>query len=466
MNTWKVILGVLMLVVLGACSSPAITPAPTKASAVEPTKAPVQPTVAPTAQPLAAPIKLTIWSGWPEMQPVYEAAAKWYKELHPNVTIEFSGFPIREVERKYAVSLPTKTGPDIVDITGYTAQPQIENGSLLPNPPEVDAFFKSGVYHPLYVSDSTYQGKTYGIPVLFSISGMLWNTDMFKEAGLAAPPKTIDEAIEMGKKLTKTDAQGNVTRSGWGLRLFGGGAGVSSKWWYFVKSAGGDLFEQCTPNSTKYRAGYDNDAGRQVLKMYIDVVHKYKIHDPKLKQDAEGFATQQAAMFVREGWLIPYMQKNAPTVKFDSGPLPAVKKNNTLLYWTNLVVTNSSKNPKEAWDFIMFMANGPKLKELERIQLEQVGWLPPRSDLAKRHSDVYTQWPAYKWFAEAPGYELYPYPRVSVTDEVFTKLSERLVAAYGDARLVDNPAGIAKVIKDAADETNAILKENGLYCGQ
>ena len=97
MNTWKVILGVLMLVVLGACSSPAITPAPTKASAVEPTKAPVQPTVAPTAQPLAAPIKLTIWSGWPEMQPVYEAAANWYKELHPNVTIEFSGFPIREV---------------------------------------------------------------------------------------------------------------------------------------------------------------------------------------------------------------------------------------------------------------------------------------------------------------------------------------------------------------------------------
>jgi len=425
------------------------------------------PAVSPTrafSATASQPIKLTIWSGWPEMKPVYEAAAKYYKELHPHISVEFSGFPIREVERKYAISLPTKTGPDIVDITGYTAQPQVENGSLLPNPPEVEAVLKSGVYHPLYVSDSTWQGKTFGVPVLFSISGMLWNTDMFREANVSKPPTTVEEAIDMGKRLTKADAQGNLTRSGWGLRLFGGGAGVSSKWWYFVKSAGGDLFEQCSPG--KYRAGYDNDAGRQVLKMYVDVVHKYKIHGPKLKQDAEGFANQHAAMFVREGWLIPYMKKSAPTVKFASGPMPAVKKKNTLLYWTNLIVTNSSKYPKEAWDFILFMASGPKLKELEQIQLEEVGWLPPRNDLLKRHPELFTKWPAYKWFYEVPSdYELYPYPRVSVTDEVFTKLSERLVKAYQDPTLVDNPSGIAKVLKDAAEETNSVLKDSGLYCG-
>jgi hypothetical protein len=90
---------------------------------------------------------------------------------------------------------------------------------------------------------------------------------------------------------------------------------VAAKWWYFLKSAGGELFEECTPKSGKYRAGYDNAAGRDTLKLYIDSLYKHKIHEPKLKQDAEGFANQQAAMFVRESWLVGYMKKNAPAVQ-------------------------------------------------------------------------------------------------------------------------------------------------------
>ncbi len=236
---------------------------------------------------------------------------------------------------------------------------------------------------------------------------------------------------------------------------------------YFLKSAGGDLFEECTPTSGKYRAGYDNEAGRDTLKLYIDAMFKHKIHDPKLKQDAEGLANQQAAMFVRESWLVGYMKKNAPAVQYAVAPLPAYKKTNTLLFWTNLYVTRSSKQPKEAWDFIMFMANGPKLKELEDILYNTVGWMPPRNDVVKRHPSIYTDVPQYKYFAEVPkGYELYAYPRLAVTDESFTKLAERLVKAYQDKSLLDNPTGIAKAIHEAAEETNEILKENKLYCGR
>lgn len=423
--------------------------------------------VAPLAATAGQPVKLTLWSGYPEMKPYFDAAAKFYNELHPNVTIEVSTFPLRDIERKYAVSLPTNSGPDIAETHIYIAQMHIENGSLVPNPSEVTKFLKSGVFHPLFVSDSTWQGTVYGVPVLFSLDSLLYNTQMFKEAGIAAPPKNWDEMISMGKKLTTQDAQGNVTRSGLGLRLFGAGSGVAAKWWYFLKSAGGDLFEECAPKSGTYRAAYDNEAGRDTLKLYIDALYKHKIHDPKLKQDAEGFANQQAAMFVRESWLVGYMKKNAPGVQYAVAPLPAGKKTNTLLFWTNLYVTRSSKQPKEAWDFVMFMANGPKLKELEQILYNTVGWMPPRNDVQKRHPNIYTEVPQYKYFAEVPKtYELYAYPRLAVTDEAFTKLAERLVKAYQDKSLLDNPAGIAKVIHEAAEETNGILKENKLYCGK
>jgi multiple sugar transport system substrate-binding protein len=413
----------------------------------------------------AQSVKLTLWSGYPEMKPYFEAAAKYFSESRPGVTVEVSTFPLREVERKYAVSLPTKSGPDIAETHLYIAQMQIENGSLLANPAEVNTFLRSGVYHPLFISDSTWQGKVYGVPVLFSLDSLLYNTDMFKEAGISSPPRNWDEMISMGKKLTKYDAQGNVTRSGLGLRLFGAGSGVAAKWWYFLKSAGGELFEECSRGSGKYRAGYDNEAGRETLKLYIDVLYKHKVHDTKLKQDAEGFANQQAAMFVRESWLVGYMKKNGPNVRYAVAPLPAHKKTNTLLFWTNLYVTSGSKHPKEAWEFIMFMANGAKLKELERILYDTVGWMPPRNDVLKRHPAIYNEVPQYRYFAEVPSnYELYPYPRLAVTDEAFTKLAERLVKAYQDRALLDNPTGITKVIHEAAEETNAILKENGLSC--
>jgi multiple sugar transport system substrate-binding protein len=413
----------------------------------------------------AQSVKLTLWSGYPEMKPYFEAAAKYFSESRPGVTVEVSTFPLREVERKYAVSLPTKSGPDIAETHLYIAQMQIENGSLLANPAEVNTFLRSGVYHPLFISDSTWQGKVYGVPVLFSLDSLLYNTDMFKEAGISSPPRNWDEMISMGKKLTKYDAQGNVTRSGLGLRLFGAGSGVAAKWWYFLKSAGGELFEECSRGSGKYRAGYDNEAGRETLKLYIDALYKHKVHDAKLKQDAEGFANQQAAMFVRESWLVGYMKKNGPNVRYAVAPLPAHKKTNTLLFWTNLYVTSGSKHPKEAWEFIMFMANGAKLKELERILYDTVGWMPPRNDVLKRHPAIYNEVPQYRYFAEVPSnYELYPYPRLAVTDEAFTKLAERLVKAYQDRALLDNPTGITKVIHEAAEETNAILKENGLSC--
>jgi multiple sugar transport system substrate-binding protein len=413
----------------------------------------------------AQSVKLTLWSGYPEMRPYFEAAAKYFSESRPGVTVEVSTFPLREVERKYAVSLPTKSGPDIAETHLYIAQMQIENGSLLANPAEVNTFLRSGVYHPLFISDSTWQGKVYGVPVLFSLDSLLYNTDMFKEVGISSPPRNWDEMISMGKKLTKYDAQGNVTRSGLGLRLFGAGSGVAAKWWYFLKSAGGELFEECSRGSGKYRAGYDNEAGRETLKLYIDALYKHKVHDAKLKQDAEGFANQQAAMFVRESWLVGYMKKNGPNVRYAVAPLPAHKKTNTLLFWTNLYVTSGSKHPKEAWEFIMFMANGAKLKELERILYDTVGWMPPRNDVLKRHPAIYNEVPQYRYFAEVPShYELYPYPRLAVTDEAFTKLAERLVKAYQDRALLDNPTGITKVIHEAAEETNAILKENGLSC--
>jgi sn-glycerol 3-phosphate transport system substrate-binding protein len=59
-------------------------------------------------------------------------------------------------------------------------------------------------------------GKTWGIPFQRSTIVLYWNKDAFKEAGLdpAKPPATWTEMVEMGRRLVKKDAAGNVVRYG------------------------------------------------------------------------------------------------------------------------------------------------------------------------------------------------------------------------------------------------------------
>ena len=124
----------------------------------------------------------------------------------------------------------------------------------------------------------------------------------------------------------------------------------------------------------------------------------------------------------------------------------------------NLYVTRTCTNPEIAWDFIKFMLQ-PKY---QIYLIDTIGWLPARDDVD--YSSVYEKTPQYLEFLEIPeDFDLYYMPPIDCYTEILSRLAERLVNAYLDQALLDNPEGIARVIHEAAEETNNILKENGLY---
>lgn len=74
-------------------------------------------------------------------------------------------------------------------------------------------------FYDAFMKDARFEGKTYAIPFQRSTPVFYYNKEAFAEAGLdpEMPPATWDEMIEMGKKLTVKDANGNVTQ--WGTRI-------------------------------------------------------------------------------------------------------------------------------------------------------------------------------------------------------------------------------------------------------
>ena len=65
-------------------------------------------------------------------------------------------------------------------------------------------------FYPALTANGKIEGKTWGIPFQRSTIVAYYNKDMFRAAGLdpESPPKTWDEMISMGKKLTKDGTSG------------------------------------------------------------------------------------------------------------------------------------------------------------------------------------------------------------------------------------------------------------------
>lgn len=402
------------------------------------------------------PITLSLWGGWPEIQPVYEKVAADYTKLHPNVTIKILTHPLREFEQKLSATIPADQASDIIEASPYPVQKFIAAGLLPPAPPKIVEYMTKAGRFPeaLVQANKGEDGKYYGLNYFQGRHAIFWNTDMFKEAGLPGAPKTMDELISYAQKLAKRDAQGNLIRSGLSLRLSGGGSGVGEKFWMFLYPFGGSIIDQA-PNG-KWKAGYNNEAGFNTLKMYIDMVWKYKTDDHKIKHDAEAFQLQQTAMFARESWVIGDTKKKAPALNYDTAPMPRGTRWGDLSTGVNLYVSRSCKNPDTAWDFILFLNSDENLRYL----LDTTGWLPQRMDADLKAS--LDKEPRYKAFLFShPDYKIFTYPTLPEYDEILTKFAERMVKAFLDSSLVDNPDGIRKVLADAAAETNAILKRAG-----
>lgn len=391
---------------------------------------------------------VTVWSGYPEMEPFYEHVAADFATEYPDVKIEILTQPLRDFERKVTVALPSNSAADILEMSSSFSARFIQGGLIPALPQNLQDFVRSDAYAPFYLENASFDGDVYGVPFFRGQGALFYNTEMFEEAGLDGPPTTMDEYIAYANRLTVRNDAGEPTRSGWSLRLTGGGSGTAEKFWLIMHQFGGSIVEQAEDG--KWYAGYDNDAGRKALQLYVDLVNKDRTVTPELKGDAEGFELGTTAMFIRESWVIGDIAEKAPDLPYATALLPV----GTISLPVNLLLTSDNEM---AAKFIEYAVK----PEHQLWLVQNVGWLPNRQDVD--YGPALAQIPQLDGFLNVPADQiLFTVPPISAIDEVQTRMAERLIPAFVNANLVDNPDGIAKVMSDAAKETNDILKRAGL----
>jgi multiple sugar transport system substrate-binding protein len=402
-------------------------------------------------------VKLFHWTAYEENRGFYDHVISAFKKENPNIDIETETFIMQDLDKKLAVSIPSNTAADILDLISIHSFPYAEKFFA-----EVPAAVQKTVLDAInkdYLHDCMYDGKLLGVPYTFYSEVIYYNKTMFAEAGLPdRAPNTIDELVEFAKKLTKYDKDGNVTRSGLSMRLAGNPSGTTEKFQALgLFPQGADLLAPAKQKG-KWHNGFNGEGGFKAVKLYIDLLYKHKVTDFNITQDYQALAQEKAAMLEREQSLVDYMVKNGPNVKYGAGMVPGQKQRGTFAITRNMFVPKSSKNQEAAWKFINFFYQKPFMEKLTKEE----AWISTRKDIdyATLLKDKPQLWDASKGAKDL----VYIWQkRIKPENEIMNRVGESLSLIFRDKSLVNDDAKIRREVARLAQMVDDILKQNGLY---
>ncbi len=145
-------------------------------------------------------VTLTWWHNATQdpLKGYYQQAADAYTKDHPNVTFKIEGIQNESLTTKIPLGLQSNNPPDIFQQWGGgDMASQVESGKVRDITNESKETVQS-IGGP--AAGWQVEGKQYGLPYSVGVVGFWYRTDLFKKAGIDAPPKTMDELkTDIGK---------------------------------------------------------------------------------------------------------------------------------------------------------------------------------------------------------------------------------------------------------------------------
>jgi multiple sugar transport system substrate-binding protein len=151
------------------------------------------------------PVTITLWNGFTnrELGVVNQAVAAFHAS-HPWITVKSVG---GINDDKIIAAIRGGNAPDVAQsFTADNTGAFCASGGWIDLKPYMDASKIDASMFPQAVQTYTqYQGKRCALPMLADTYGLYYNKDLFKKAGITAPPKTMSELTADAKKLTVRD---------------------------------------------------------------------------------------------------------------------------------------------------------------------------------------------------------------------------------------------------------------------
>ena len=287
----------------------------------------------------------------------------------------------------------------------------------------------------------TYNGDRYGLPWYTDARLLLYNRQMFRDAGLDpdSPPETWDELVDYATAITES-----------GERVFGYGvSGTKTEhttlaYIIFLASNGGQLL-----TDDYSRAAFNTPAGLEALRFYTDLALVHEASPEPIAYHEDDYrnlmAQGRVAMSIGGPWSFPLIEQANPDIDYSLSLHPYGEQAASVFGGWALVVPESSQKADMAWDFAQYLTS----YETWMFWIgEKKGPMPTRMDVAndspvlqdKKWRNILDVFPNAVYRAPIP-----EYPQVS----------EQIQLMIQSVLLGDKTP--EEAISDAENEVNAIL---------
>ncbi|MDQ1575037.1 MAG: multiple sugar transport system substrate-binding protein [Microbacteriaceae bacterium] len=197
-------------------------------------------------------------------KPFWTAFAKKYKAT-TGITMNLQIISWTDINQASSTMIQTGNLPDILNENSYASY--ASDGLLYDSSQVLPAATKADII-PAFVQSGTVNGKFYGMPDLSSVRAMFYNKDLFKQAGIAAPPTTWNEFVADAQKVQAL-GNGNVgyaqplgpeeAQAEFAIWLFNnGGAFKQGNKWVLNSAANVKTLQFMKDLSTKYHVTQNN----------------------------------------------------------------------------------------------------------------------------------------------------------------------------------------------------------------
>ena len=370
-------------------------------------------------------------------------AAKSYHEKNPGVTVKVT--QPSNMSDNLALALTAHNTPDIVSIDCVLVPYYASIGAM----EDITDRFSQLDYKDQFggglMDLSKYNGKQYAVPFAPDLSVLLWNKEIFKEAGLDPEkgPATWDELIK--------DAQACTSKQHYGY-VFGAGDAGTMMFTFspYIWSNGGAFTDK---DGTKSMLGQPQAIG--ALQNVVDMVSKYKVtpksvisYDWSAAEDA--FKSGKTSMIALGTDAVGSIVQNKYNFKAGCCLLPSADGKDYASFsgGDSIGIMADSKKKEAAWDFVQYCLS----KDFQVDKLAANGFVPARMDLFDN-----------SYFASHPEYDVLK-QAMTVGKAPYSTQYNALYKPFGDA--VQSAIGGQKTAEqaftDAAKQIDDILANKKL----
>lgn len=277
-----------------------------------------------------------------------------FEEANPDIDLDF---PM--IGSQYADKISTVIAgggdsvPDVIMLAMDLVPKFAKAGAVQALDSFMSESYKTSLY-PIALNALTVEGSVYAAARDVSPMAMYLNKQLFADAGIEIPSSdwTIDEFLEIAKKLTKTDDKGVATQWGYYFPKY------PDTIYDWIIAFGGRLISE---DGTK--GMLSSEGSKKGLQFMYDLIYTHKVCPTEAQHSQFGTGNFAAFLANKVGMQIAALSLSSslngatPPIEYAILPLPTVDgKQFTHAFVNTWAIPRGAKNPELSWRVIEFLS--------------------------------------------------------------------------------------------------------------